>query len=137
VLQVNFRGSSGYGADFLKAAFKRRDFEMQDDLTDGVQYANRDWRRRPAPDLYRRTPEHLLLVHGAEDRVVLVEQSREMAEALEDAGFKKFRYVELPDGDHYLSREEDRIAFFRELERFLSTPLNEKDSSSSASASTH
>ncbi len=39
VLQVNFRGSSGYGGDFLKTGFKRWGLEMQDDLTDAAQYA--------------------------------------------------------------------------------------------------
>lgn len=60
----------------------------------------------------------------AKDRVVLVEQSREMAKNLSKAGIQTFRYLELPDGDHYLSRAEDRIRFFQELERFLTTHLD-------------
>ena len=43
VLQVNFRGSGGYGKDFEYAAFKQWAGEMQDDLTDSVQCR----RRRP------------------------------------------------------------------------------------------
>ena len=39
VLQVNFRGSGGYGKDFEYAAFKQWAGEMQDDLTDSVQWA--------------------------------------------------------------------------------------------------
>lgn len=39
VLQVNFRGSSGYGHDFRLAGLKRWGLEMQDDLTDAVQWA--------------------------------------------------------------------------------------------------
>lgn len=39
VLQVNFRGSRGYGTKFTEAGFKRWGLEMQDDLTDGVQFA--------------------------------------------------------------------------------------------------
>jgi dipeptidyl aminopeptidase/acylaminoacyl peptidase len=70
-----------------------------------------------------RTP--LLIVHGAEDRTVPVEQSRAMVEALKDAGFNNMRYVELPDGDHYLSRQDDRLRLFREMERFLATHLDE------------
>ncbi|MBK7420225.1 MAG: prolyl oligopeptidase family serine peptidase [Nitrospira sp.] len=70
-----------------------------------------------------RTP--LLIVHGAEDRTVPVEQSRAMVDALKEAGFKHMRYVELPDGDHYLSRQEDRLTFFREMERFLATHLDQ------------
>lgn len=64
----------------------------------------------------------------------MVEQSREMAQALKKAGNQTYRYVELPEADHHLSRAEDRIKFFRELERFLRTNL---DGSSSASQARH
>lgn len=197
VLQVNFRGSSGYGEKFVQAGFKRWGLEMQDDLTDAARYAIGQGIADPericivggsyggyaalmgvvkTPELFRcavsfagvsdlrslleerrqflgyelgaerqlgslwsdrdrlkatspvnhadriRTP--LLIVHGAEDRVVPVEQSREMVEALRTAGFKHMRYVELPNGDHYLGRQEDRLTFFREMERFLATHLD-------------
>jgi dipeptidyl aminopeptidase/acylaminoacyl peptidase len=39
VLQVNFRGSDGYGHAFAAAGLKRWGLEMQDDLTDAVQWA--------------------------------------------------------------------------------------------------
>ncbi|WP_158559715.1 MULTISPECIES: S9 family peptidase [unclassified Herbaspirillum] len=192
VLQVNFRGSSGYGSDFETAGFKRWGMEMQDDLTDGVDWLARSGKIDPSkvcivgasyggyaalmgvvktPDLYRcavsiagvadlrdllaqsqryigyeiaaerqigewwndrerlrqtspvnrvkeiRTP--LLLIHGKEDRIVDVEQSRDMASALKSAGNKDYRYVELPLGDHNLSREEDRVTTFTEMEKFL------------------
>jgi dipeptidyl aminopeptidase/acylaminoacyl peptidase len=39
VLQMNFRGSSGYGKSFLKAGFKQWGRRMQDDITDGVKWA--------------------------------------------------------------------------------------------------
>jgi len=38
VLQVNFRGSTGYGREFLEASFKQWGQSMQDDLTDGVNW---------------------------------------------------------------------------------------------------
>ncbi len=38
VMQVNFRGSTGYGRKFWQASFKEWGGRMQDDLTDGVQY---------------------------------------------------------------------------------------------------
>ena len=38
VLQVNFRGSEGYGKKFLKAGFKQWGLKMQDDITDGVNW---------------------------------------------------------------------------------------------------
>ncbi|MBQ9903792.1 MAG: S9 family peptidase [Synergistaceae bacterium] len=39
VLQVNFRGSTGYGKAFWQAGFKQWGRRMQDDVTDGVQWA--------------------------------------------------------------------------------------------------
>ncbi len=38
VLQVNFRGSTGYGRKFWEASFKQWGRAMQDDISDGVQW---------------------------------------------------------------------------------------------------
>ena len=38
VLQVNFRGSTGYGRAFWEASFREWGRRMQDDITDGVQW---------------------------------------------------------------------------------------------------
>jgi dipeptidyl aminopeptidase/acylaminoacyl peptidase len=38
VLQVNYRGSTGYGRTFWEAAFKQWGRAMQDDITDGVEW---------------------------------------------------------------------------------------------------
>ena len=38
VLQVNFRGSTGYGEDFVEAAYGEWGHKMQTDLSDGVAY---------------------------------------------------------------------------------------------------
>ncbi len=38
VLQMNFRGSTGYGREFWEASFKQWGKTMQDDITDGVHY---------------------------------------------------------------------------------------------------
>lgn len=38
VLQMNFRGSTGYGRKFWEASFKQWGRTMQDDVSDGVQY---------------------------------------------------------------------------------------------------
>ena len=38
VLQMNFRGSTGYGREFWAASFKQWGLKMQDDVTDGVQW---------------------------------------------------------------------------------------------------
>lgn len=39
VLQVNFRGSTGYGRQFAEAGYHEWGARMQDDITDGVQWA--------------------------------------------------------------------------------------------------
>jgi dipeptidyl aminopeptidase/acylaminoacyl peptidase len=38
VLQMNFRGSTGYGRSFWQASFKQWGKTMQDDITDGVEW---------------------------------------------------------------------------------------------------
>lgn len=38
VLQINFRGSTGYGRKFWEASFKQWGKKMQDDVTDGVNW---------------------------------------------------------------------------------------------------
>nr|WP_233234897.1 S9 family peptidase [Bordetella sp. LUAb4] len=38
VLQINFRGSTGYGRKFWEASFGQWGLTMQDDITDGVQW---------------------------------------------------------------------------------------------------
>ncbi|MFJ3058272.1 prolyl oligopeptidase family serine peptidase [Herbaspirillum sp. NPDC087042] len=200
VLQVNFRGSSGYGAEFEQAGFQRWGMEMQDDLTDSVRWSIEQGIADPhkiciiggsyggyaalmgiikTPELYRcavslngvadlrdllanaqhfdgyeigaeriigrwwgdrerlrqtspvnhaadiRTP--LLLIHGKQDRTMPVAQSRDMADALKAAGKRDYRYLELPLGDHQLSREEDRIEAFTEMERFLHRYLDQSE----------
>jgi dipeptidyl aminopeptidase/acylaminoacyl peptidase len=42
VLQMNFRGSTGYGRKFWEASFKQWGKKMQDDISDGVQYLIRE-----------------------------------------------------------------------------------------------
>lgn len=195
VLQVNFRGSAGYGHAFLAAGLRRWGLEMQDDLTDAVQWAVDQRLADPArlgvvgasyggyaalmaavktPALFRcaagfggvydlpamvlhaadyvggraraerslgdgwRDRERLretspalqaarirvpvLLVHGSDDRVVPVDQSRRMAEALRGAG-GVVDYLEQAGGDHHLSRQADRSAWFSRLESFLDRHL--------------
>jgi dipeptidyl aminopeptidase/acylaminoacyl peptidase len=38
VLQMNYRGSTGYGKKFWEASFKQWGLKMQDDITDGVKW---------------------------------------------------------------------------------------------------
>jgi dipeptidyl aminopeptidase/acylaminoacyl peptidase len=39
VMQMNFRGSTGYGKKFWQSSFKQWGQKMQDDITDGVNWA--------------------------------------------------------------------------------------------------
>ena len=88
--------------------------------------ARRDWMREQAPDYRAVSPVYLasefstpiLLMHGKVDRRVPVNQSRDMAEKLKAVG-KPHRYVEQPLGDHFFSRQEDRLEFLKEVEAFL------------------
>jgi len=197
VLAPRFRGIEGYGDEFLRAGFQRWGLEMQDDVTDAVQWAIRSGLASAhricivgsgyggyaalmgavkTPDLYRcavslggvtdlpqvvsdsrwylnqkplaemrigswwndrerlrdsspvshakeiRIP--LLLLHGAMDRAVPVSHGRDMAEALKAANVTTYRYVELPFADQQLSREQDRLQVFKELEQFLKSHLD-------------
>lgn len=192
VFRPNFRGSSGYGYEFAQSQMKGWGLEMQDDLTDAVQFLVEQNIALPekvcilggsyggyaammgiskTPDLFKcavsyagvsnlkdlvigarkytnakfvknqlgddyddleaRSPYYLvkniktpiLLIHGEDDRVVDVEQSRQMAEELDDHG-KAFQYIELEHGDHHLSIGRNRKVFFDALETFLSTHLD-------------
>ncbi|MCB0791717.1 MAG: S9 family peptidase [Flavobacteriales bacterium] len=42
VLQVNYRGSTGYGRKFWEASFKKWGKEMQNDVTDGVEWLKKE-----------------------------------------------------------------------------------------------
>lgn len=64
----------------------------------------------------------ILLIHGAGDTVVPIEQSRVMALALKDAG-KNYELIELPGEDHNLAKSEMRIRMLTELEKFLAKNL--------------
>lgn len=62
----------------------------------------------------------ILLMHGRDDHVVPIIQSRVMADALREAG-KPHEFVELDGEDHWLSRGETRTRMLTETLRFLET----------------
>lgn len=187
VFQPNFRGSSGYGHDFMMRAVGGYGLEMQDDLEDAVTYLVAEKIADPkkvcivgasyggyaalmgatkTPDLFQcaisfagmsdlirmrdsyrnftnkntarkqfgedkaqlketspvrmaeRVKIPILLIHGKDDTVVPVVQSRIMASALKDEG-KVYEYIELEDGTHYLDYYPDRKQTFEAIENFL------------------
>lgn len=194
VFRMNFRGSSGYGFDFMKAGLKSWGLEMQNDVEDGTRFLINQGISDPkricivgasyggyaalmgaamTPDLYRcavsvagvtdvaylvkssrnftnyevvkeqigddfkdlynRSPVSkadkitvpVLLLHGDKDRVVKVDHSRKMYDKLKSNN-KNVEYIELEDGDHYLSKNELRLTTFKALDKFLAENLSTK-----------
>jgi dienelactone hydrolase len=64
----------------------------------------------------------ILLIHGTQDSVVPIEQSRVMALALKEAG-KPYQLVELSGEDHWMSQSTTRIRMLTELDKFLAKHL--------------
>ncbi len=60
----------------------------------------------------------MLVIHGEKDRVVPVEQSIDMVDALEDAD-KDVIYIELEGGDHHWSDAENRMHALKEIDKFI------------------
>jgi len=196
VLQANFRGSTGYGRDFMEAGYGEWGRKMQTDLSDGVRHlvaegvvdadrvcivgasyggyaalagatidrgvyrcavsvagvsdlrrmvlwtadqgVRRDrqvvryWNRFMGAErigdrgldalsparLADQAEAPILLLHGRDDTVVPIEQSRAMASALRAAG-KPHELIELPGEDHWLSRSATRQRMLAEMVRFL------------------
>lgn len=193
VLQVNFRGSDGFGWPFVQAGFGEWGRKMQTDLSDGVRFlaaqgtidpkrvcivgasyggyaalagptldpgvyrcaasvaglsdlkrfvgwsrtrngvgALRYWTRFMGaeaardPALTQISPAAhvdkvdipILLIHGRDDTVVPLEQSRIMAEALEKAG-KPVELVVQKGADHWLLQGDTRIETLKSVVAFL------------------
>ncbi|MET0274788.1 MAG: S9 family peptidase [Phenylobacterium sp.] len=193
VMQLNYRGSDGFGWDFTKAGFGEWGRKMQTDLSDGVRHlakagtidpkrvcivgasyggyaalagaafdhgvyrcaasvagpadlrrqvdfsrdragvsALRYWTRYMGakdlrdPVLAQISPAAnadkvdipVLLVHGKDDTVVPLVQSRLMADALKKAG-KPVELVVQNGSDHWLSRGDTRLAMLQAVVTFL------------------
>lgn len=65
----------------------------------------------------------VMLLHASDDTVVPIQQSEEMARALERLG-KPVSFVRLPGEDHWLSRAETRTEVLRDTDRFVSRYLH-------------
>ncbi|PMG80905.1 hypothetical protein BCU84_03310 [Shewanella sp. 10N.286.51.B7] len=64
----------------------------------------------------------ILLIHGDNDKVVQVSQSRDMYRKL-DGLDKKVKYLEIDNGNHYLSNNQHRLMTFKAIDEFLSKNL--------------
>jgi len=189
VLQMNFRGSQGYGQEFMDQGDREWGQSMQDDVTDGTKWLIDQGYADPnliviggasyggyaalmgavkEPDLYtcatsingvtdlvelikdssraqRRATKRMigrlwgdrdmlranspaqradeikipvLIVQSQRDRIVPRQQALTMRDALKEAG-GDVTYVELKNGNHYLTVGDNRITMLRALEDFL------------------
>ncbi len=193
VLQLNYRGSAGFGWDFMQAGFGQWGRKMQTDLSDGVRHLAADgtiepkrvcivgasyggyaalagatldpgvyrcaasvaglsdmrrfvtWSKRGAgveaqrywsrfmgaqglsdPVLQQISPAlnadkvtiPILLIHGKDDTVVPLEQSRIMESALQKAG-KPVEVLVMEGEDHWLSRGDTRLQMLNSVVGFL------------------
>jgi dipeptidyl aminopeptidase/acylaminoacyl peptidase len=81
-------------------------------------------------DLEARSPYHnaekikipMLIVHGEDDRIVDVSHSEKLAEELADLK-RPVEFIELENGDHYLSIQRNRHQFFAAMDVFLKRHL--------------
>mgnify|MGYP000352456823 CR=1 FL=1 len=81
--------------------------------SDGLQIAYID-HPPTGPDI----GEPILLIHGKKDRRVPFAQSKTYVDRLKKAG-KEHEFFIQPEGDHFFSREEDRLTFLTQMEAFL------------------
>lgn len=89
----------------------------------GDRQEDRESVRAASPaNLAERVQARILLLHGTDDTVVPIDQSRRMLNALRSAG-KDVRFVELRGDDHWLSDAPTRIQMLQEVETFLSQNL--------------
>jgi len=97
-----------------------------DDESNSLDYWRQHIGRATDPQVIARSPARsvatirapILLLHGTEDTVVPIDQSRSMARVLQANG-KPVELIELPGEDHWLSQSSTRIRVLTELERFL------------------
>lgn len=67
----------------------------------------------------------MLFIHGENDLIVDVKQSRIMVDELEDYD-KPVEYIELENGDHHLSLQKNRHIAFKAMDAFLKKHLSEQ-----------
>ena len=203
VLQMNYRGSTGYGKKFWQASFKQWGQKMQDDISDGVKWLIDQGIADPkrvaiyggsyggyavlaglafTPDLYACGVDYvgvsnlftfmntippywkpfaemnyemigdpkkdkellakaspvmhvdkikapLLVVQGAKDPRVNINESNQMVDALRKRGINVPYIVKANEG-HGFRNEENRMDLYKNMEKFLAKYLNKKQEAS-------
>ncbi|WP_417482543.1 alpha/beta fold hydrolase [Maricaulis sp.] len=91
-----------------------------DEAMNGLDETRRTARLRAVSPAYHGDRIHIpvLLMHGRDDSVVPIEQSRDMRDALR-RNRGDLEYIEMSDTDHWLSSAEMRTQVLTELESFL------------------
>lgn len=103
-------GRSHWAISYWERQFGGEDFDW--DALDAISPAN----------FAEKFQAPVLLIHGKDDTVVPVEQSKQMRQALRRAD-KDVELIELKGEDHWLSYSESRIATLRALARFVEEHL--------------
>ncbi len=135
VLQVNFRGSSGYGRRHTTAAIGEFAGAMHDDVIDAADCTVKQGYADPAdpeqePDLLARSPitlvdrirTPLLVVQGANDVRVVKAESDAVVEALRARGVA-VEYLVADDEGHGFQNPENVMTMFRTVERHFAAHL--------------
>jgi dipeptidyl aminopeptidase/acylaminoacyl peptidase len=100
-----------------------RDSEAMDGLKKQLGGATRAALEAGSPSRHARDVRApILLVHGDQDTIVRVEQSRRMADALKAAN-KPYELVVLEGENHYLTKSANRTRMLEALEAFLAKNL--------------
>lgn len=137
VLQMNFRGSTGYGREFWEKSFKQWGQSMQDDITDGVKWATEQVGNPNDPEDAKMMKAYspvfhvdqikapLLVLQGAQDPRVVKSESDQIVNALRERGVE-VEYIVKENEGHGFRSLENRLDGYQAMDRFLKTHLLEQ-----------
>ncbi|WP_286264243.1 alpha/beta hydrolase family protein [Thalassotalea atypica] len=120
---VSFAGVSNLGDMYLHAKEQKS----------GFSYWRKNIGKTAFEDLHKISPFHLvskktlpvLLMHGTEDTVVPLFQSKKFYKKLVSLGDKDSKFIELEGEDHWLSKGQSRNKFLFESLKFINTHIDE------------
>lgn len=108
-----------YGAQHFSVAY-------WDEAMNGVDEERRIARLRAASPVFHADQIQIpvLLIHGRDDSVVPISQSRDMRDALR-RNSADVEFIDMDEGDHWLTSVEMRTRVLTELERFLTENIGD------------